>query len=82
MKAREGRKKMSEKWLRKLKEEFPTLAESAIRMNRRDGFLMPDERKQIESGSNRDDDNSSRKVKKRKGEEKKKRDGTKKSKTQ
>ena len=73
---------MSEKWLRRLTEDFPTLAESAVRLNRRDGFLMPDERKQIEFGRNRDDDNCDRKVKKRKGEEKKKSDGTKKSKTQ
>ena len=69
---------MSEKWLKKLKVEYPTLAESAVRLNRRDGFLMPDERKQIELGSNKDDD--SRKDKKRKGGEKKKSDGSKKAK--
>jgi hypothetical protein len=45
VKAREGRKKMSKKWLRKLKSAYPFLAEKAIAMNERDGFLMPGEEK-------------------------------------
>jgi histone arginine demethylase JMJD6 len=35
---RKGRKKMSVKWLSRLEEEHPSLAQTAISMNQRDGF--------------------------------------------
>ena len=37
---RSGRKKMACKWLRKLREQHPTLADKAEAMNKEDGFLM------------------------------------------
>ena len=40
MKTRDGRKKMSQKWLRKLHDEYPYLATQAIALNTRDNFLM------------------------------------------
>lgn len=54
-KTRTGRKKMSVKWLRKLDEEYPSLAETARRLNSEDGFVM-----MTKEGSNRHTSNTDR----------------------
>jgi hypothetical protein len=63
-KAREGRKKMSKKWLKKLKTAHPILAEKAIEMNERDGFLMPGEKEsERRRGSEREEEKAREKGK-------------------
>lgn len=70
---------MAQKWLKKLTVEYPALAESAVRLNRRDNFLMPNDRKKVEQNENNDEDSSgSKKGKKRKKDKKKNEEGTKK----
>ena len=42
---RNGRKKMSVRWLKQLTEHYPDLAKLALKANAQDGFVMYDERK-------------------------------------
>ena len=44
---REGRKKLSVLFLRKLKERYPELYDRALELNERDGFVMWDEREEF-----------------------------------
>ena len=48
IKTRSGRKKMAYKWLLKLDEKYPHLAKRARKMNKRDGFVMKYDPKEVE----------------------------------
>jgi len=48
VKTRTGRKKMAYKWLNKLSERYPHLAERARELNRRDGFVMKYDPEEVE----------------------------------
>ena len=48
VKTRDGRKKMSQKWLRKLYDEYPALAAQAIALNTRDNFIMHGDKESTE----------------------------------
>ena len=48
VKTRDGRRKMSAKWLRKLHDEYPHLAAQAIALNTRDNFIMHGQKENTE----------------------------------
>ena len=47
MQTRVGRKKMAFKWLSKLQNEYPHLAQRAETMNQSDGFIMKYDPKEV-----------------------------------
>ena len=56
VKTRDGRKKMSQKWLRKLHDEHPALAVQAIALNTRDNFIMHGDKESTEVIKEKDKD--------------------------
>jgi histone arginine demethylase JMJD6 len=56
VRTRGGRKKMAVKWLRMLREQYPTLAERAEQLNTEDGFEMYDKEKDDHKKKNKKKD--------------------------
>ena len=69
VKTRDGRRKMSAKWLRKLHDEYPHLAAQAIALNTRDNFIMHGQKKNTEEKDKeeKEERSSERKNGKKKG---------------